>query len=95
MTNKSYIPILAVFGAIMLVAMAAIAPSQSFLGPDFVYAQARDDATLESPGDWFGSVARILGRPADVFREGFKFNRQSNRHSVAKQFWRTCYVQPV
>ena len=46
MTNKSYIPILAVLGAIMLLVVAAIAPSQSFLGPDLVYAQARDDATL-------------------------------------------------
>ena len=48
MTNKSYIPILAVFGAIMLAVMAAIAPSQSFLGPDVVYAQTPDDASLRA-----------------------------------------------
>ena len=46
MKNKSYIPLLAVFGAIMLAVMAAIAPSQSFLGHDSVYAQTIDDATL-------------------------------------------------
>ena len=45
MKNKSYIPFLAVFGAIMLVVMAAIAPSQ--FGRDFVHAQTTiDDATL-------------------------------------------------
>ena len=47
MTNKSYIPILAVLGAIMLVVVAAIAPPQSFLGRDVVYAQTPDDATLD------------------------------------------------
>ena len=46
MTNKSYIPILAVLGAIMLVVVAAIAAPQSFPGRDFVYAQTIDDATL-------------------------------------------------
>ena len=50
MTNKSYIPILAVLGAIMLVVVAAMAPPQSFLGRDFVHAQAVtiDDATLSA-----------------------------------------------
>ena len=46
MKNKSYIPFLAVFGAILLAVMAAIAPSQSFLGRDLVHAQTIDDATL-------------------------------------------------
>ena len=46
MTNKSYIPILAVLGAIMLVVVAAMAPPQSFFGRDFVHAQTIDDATL-------------------------------------------------
>ena len=47
MTNKRYIPILAVLGAIMLVVVAAMAPPQSFLGRDFVYAQVpTDDASL-------------------------------------------------
>ena len=49
MTNKSYIPILAVLGAIMLVVVAAIAPPQSFFGRDLVHAQAvTDDATLSA-----------------------------------------------
>ena len=49
MKNKSYLPILAVLGAIMLAVVAVIAPSQSFLGHDVVYAQTSevtDDATL-------------------------------------------------
>ena len=46
MTNKSYIPILAVLGAMMLVVVAAIAPPQSFFGRDFVHAQTTDDARL-------------------------------------------------
>ena len=49
MKNKSYIPILAVLGAIMLVVVAAMAPPQSFFGRDFVHAQTSevtDDATL-------------------------------------------------
>ena len=49
MSKKSYIPLLAVFGAIMLVVVAAIAPSQLFPGRDFVYAQTStvtDNATL-------------------------------------------------
>ena len=48
MTNKSYIPILAVLGAIMLVVVAAMAPPQSFFGRDFVHAQTPDDATLSA-----------------------------------------------
>ena len=47
MTNKSYIPILAVLGAIMLVVVAAMAPPQSFFGRDLVHAQTIDDATLD------------------------------------------------
>ena len=46
MRNKSYIPILAVLGAIILAVVAAMAPPQSFLGRDFVHAQTTDDATL-------------------------------------------------
>ena len=46
MKNKSYIPFLAVFGAILLAVVAAIAPLQSFLGHDVVHAQTIDDATL-------------------------------------------------
>ena len=46
LTNKTYVPILAVLGAIMLVVMAAMAPSQSFIGHDVVHAQTSDDATL-------------------------------------------------
>ena len=50
MTNKSYIPILAVLGAIMLVVVAAMAPPQSFFGRDLVHAQVVtiDDATLSA-----------------------------------------------
>ena len=47
MTNKTYIPILAVIGAIMLVVVAAMAPPQSFFGRDLVHAQTIDDATLD------------------------------------------------
>ena len=63
MTNKSYIPILAVLGAIMLVVVAAIAPPQSFLGHDFVHAQESDLTDNATLSDLTLSPADVLLSP--------------------------------